>query len=207
MAKSDIKKSSKPKRSRLAPEERRSQLLDCARDIILDQGFSSLTMEAVATRAEVSNPLIYKYFDSRLALLQELLLREFLRFYGEIKLRLEEAEEMADIIRIAVTANFDEGANGNILSILRSQPDIEVALRRDSKNTRDTHGVGNLLIERFMTEFGATRSHATKMVVFSSGASQSAALHWRVFGGNRERMIKDALRFIHSGIAGFIQSN
>jgi len=46
----------------------------------LSRGFSSLTIEAVAKEADVSNPLIYKYFDTRLALLRELLGRELIRF-------------------------------------------------------------------------------------------------------------------------------
>ena len=64
-------------RRRLAPEERRNHLLDCARQIVLDQGLSTLTMERLASEAGVSNPLIYKYFDTRLQLLQELLIREY----------------------------------------------------------------------------------------------------------------------------------
>ena len=194
---------SEPKRLRLAPDERRKQLLDCARDIILDRGFGVLTMEAVAKEANVSNPLIYKYFDTRLALLQELLRREFLRFYGDIRLRLEEAEKLEDVVRIAVTSNFDEGASGNILSILRSQPDIEAGLR-NTKGLRDTHGVGKLLVDRFIADFSVTRGQAAKMVVFSAGASQAAALQWRLYGGNRERMIKDVLQFIHAGMASFV---
>ena len=57
-------------RRRLSPEDRRNQLLDCARQIILDHGLSTLTMERLATEAGVSNPLIYKYFDTRLHMLQ-----------------------------------------------------------------------------------------------------------------------------------------
>ena len=52
------------KRIRLSPEGRRNQLLDSARDLIQDQGFSGFTMEALATAAGVSNPLVYKYFDT-----------------------------------------------------------------------------------------------------------------------------------------------
>ena len=49
-------------RRRLSPADRRNQLLDSARDIIVQQGLSTLTMEQLATEAGVSNPLIYKYF-------------------------------------------------------------------------------------------------------------------------------------------------
>ena len=193
----------KEKRLRLAPKERRNQLLDCARDIILSRGFSSLTMEAVAKEADVSNPLIYKYFDTRLSLLQELLGRELFRFYGDIKLKLEQAEAYEDIVRIAVTSNFDEGANGNIISILRSQPDIEASLQ--PAKMKDTLGVGGLLVDRLIEFYPVTRGQAIKMTVFASGVSQAAAAQWRVRGGNRKRMIEDALQFIHAGRTSFVQ--
>ena len=48
------------KRTRLSPEGRRNQLLDSARDLIQSQGISGFTMEALATEAGVSNPLVYK---------------------------------------------------------------------------------------------------------------------------------------------------
>jgi len=192
----------KEKRLRLAPKERRNQLLDSARDIILSRGFSSLTMEAVAKEADVSNPLIYKYFDTRLALLQELLGRELIRFYGDIKLKLEQAGSYEDVVRIAVTSNFDEGANGNIVSILRSQPDIEASLH--PANMKDTLGVGKLLVDRMMEFYPVTRGQATKMTVFASGVSQAAAAHWKIHGGNRKRMIEDAIQFINSGMKSFV---
>ena len=50
------------KRTRLAPHHRRMQLLDCARSLIVDRGLSSFTMDALAKEAQVSHPLIYKYF-------------------------------------------------------------------------------------------------------------------------------------------------
>ena len=67
-------------RRRLSPEDRRNQLLDCAQYIILNQGLSKLTIEQLATEAGVSHPLIYKYFDTRLQILQELLVREYSAF-------------------------------------------------------------------------------------------------------------------------------
>jgi AcrR family transcriptional regulator len=39
------------KRTRLSPEARRDQLLDSARDLIQNQGFSGFTMEALASEA------------------------------------------------------------------------------------------------------------------------------------------------------------
>ena len=38
-------------RRRLSPEDRRNQILDCARQVILEHGLSTLTMERLATQA------------------------------------------------------------------------------------------------------------------------------------------------------------
>lgn len=188
----------KPKRSRLSPHDRRMQLLDCAKTIILKRGFSSLTMEAVAKEANVSNPLIYKYFDTRLSLLQELTEREIIRYYTEVLEELDVDKDFQHLLRVSVRTNFDEVANGNILSILRSQPDIAKGI--DKAKLRTKIDVAPILVQRTMEAYSVSRGQAAKIVVFSSGASQAAAMHWRQYGGDRGRMIEDAITFINGGI-------
>lgn len=195
----------KPKRSRMSPGDRRMQLLDCAKEIILKRGFASLTMEAVAKEANVSNPLIYKYFDTRLSLLQELTEREIVRYYTEVLDELETDEGFQHLLRIAVRTNFDEVANGNILSILRSQPDIENGI--DKEKLRQKIDVAPVLVQRTMDAWSVNRGLAVKIVVFSAGASQAAATHWRQYGGDRNRMIRDAITFINGGIETLISEN
>ena len=90
------------KRTRLSPEDRRNQLLDSARDLIQNQGFSGFTMEALATEAGVSNPLVYKYFDTRLELLQELWTREYERYTLSVREQLSKAENFEDVVRLFV---------------------------------------------------------------------------------------------------------
>lgn len=47
---------------RLAPAARRAQLLDAALDVLVEVGFSGVTIEAVAARAGVTRPVIYDQF-------------------------------------------------------------------------------------------------------------------------------------------------
>ena len=47
---------------RLAPEARRAQLLEAALDVLNEQGFDAVTVEAVAQRAGVTRPVIYDMF-------------------------------------------------------------------------------------------------------------------------------------------------
>ena len=65
------------KRTRLSPEERRMQLLDSAKAIILAKGLSSFTMDALAREAGVSNPLVYKYFGDKDGLIDAVLRETF----------------------------------------------------------------------------------------------------------------------------------
>jgi AcrR family transcriptional regulator len=50
---------------RLTRDSRHDALLDEAARLLAEGGFSAVTMEAVAARAGVSRPLVYKHFDNR----------------------------------------------------------------------------------------------------------------------------------------------
>jgi len=56
--------------------ERTAQLLDVALELILESGYGALTMAAVAERAGVSKPIVYRSYPNRAALLAALLRRE-----------------------------------------------------------------------------------------------------------------------------------
>jgi AcrR family transcriptional regulator len=61
---------------RLAPDERRTQLLDAALALIIEQGYEGVSMDAIARRAGVSKPVVYDAFGSREAFFGSLLERE-----------------------------------------------------------------------------------------------------------------------------------
>ena len=183
-----------PVRRRLSPEARRNQLLDCARDIILNQGLSTLTMEILAQEAGVSNPLIYKYFDTRLQVLQELLVREFNAFRDSVMEDLSAANTYRDAVRAYVAINFHQFAGGDVLSILFNQPDVRKGLAE--KRPRDAPR----LIKEMAKEYNISTKLAEKLVVLASGASLSAAEHYGRYGGDRELQIEQTVDFIFGGI-------
>ena len=93
----------KPIRKRLSTQDRRTQLLDVTLQMILEHGLNSFTMELLARKAGVSNPLVYKYFSTRLELLQSLLQREFDLFYGSLLKRLSSADDFVAVVTIFVS--------------------------------------------------------------------------------------------------------
>jgi AcrR family transcriptional regulator len=61
---------------RMAPTERREQVLDAALQVIVEQGYEGVSIEAVARGAGVTRPVIYDHFPNLGALLQALVARE-----------------------------------------------------------------------------------------------------------------------------------
>jgi AcrR family transcriptional regulator len=60
-------------RGRLNRSQRRSQLLDSAREVFVVSGYHAASMDAIATRAGISKPVLYQHFPGKLELYLALL--------------------------------------------------------------------------------------------------------------------------------------
>lgn len=192
------------KRTRLSPEDRRIQLLESAKALILSKGLSSFTMEGLAREAGVSQPLVYKYFDTRLTLLRELLQRESGQFDSQLREQVSKAKNYDELLRLFVSANFVQFSSSNIVYVLREQPDVfSVIAENDRRQHRAT---AKFLVKTLADEFALTRQQAEQSVVLASGASQTAAAHYNRYGGDRDAMIANTVKFISSGIRALSNS-
>jgi AcrR family transcriptional regulator len=61
---------------RMAPAQRREQLLDAALQVVLEQGYAGVSIEAIARQAGVTRPVIYDHFANLGELIQTLIERE-----------------------------------------------------------------------------------------------------------------------------------
>ena len=191
----------KPIRKRLSTEARCTQLLDVTRELILEHELNSFTMELLARKAGVSNPLVYKYFSTRLVLLQSLLQREFDFFYGSLLTRLNQTDDFVAVVHIFVSINFDQESNGKILPILLNLADVAKVL--GTVGPKAQNKVGNILVDSIMKAYGVTRKQARVMAKIASGTSIAAAENFSVVGGNREQTIDSAVQFILGGLETF----
>ena len=191
----------KPARRRLAPEERRDHLLDCAQQIILADGLSSFTMEKLATRACVSNPLVYKYFDTRLQLLQALLVREHEAFQRSLNRPELRGKGFYEVLRIAVEINFQQFSKGDVLGILLRQADVSEVLKN-----RERARHAPFLISLLIKEFNISRGLAEKVLVLASAASIAAAEHHGRQGGDRRAQIDQAVAFVSAGVEQILKA-
>ena len=60
-------------RSSARREERRQQILACARDAIADQGYQAVTVDDIVARAQIARGTFYLYFDDKRAVLDTLI--------------------------------------------------------------------------------------------------------------------------------------
>src|SRR5215207_5864313 len=96
--------SAKPRRyaPRMAPEERREQLLDATLALIAEKGHEAVSMEGIARRAAVAKPVVYDLFGSLAELLEALLEREEARALAQLAELMPGPTEDADPAQVLV---------------------------------------------------------------------------------------------------------
>ncbi|MFD0364237.1 TetR/AcrR family transcriptional regulator [Nocardia sp. GCM10030253] len=95
---------------RLQPADRREQLLDAARKIVAESGFTDVSVAAVAERGGVTRPVVYDSFGSRDELLADLIERETSRMQEAVSRAmtgvdgsLESGAEPREVLSAALT--------------------------------------------------------------------------------------------------------
>jgi AcrR family transcriptional regulator len=87
-------------RKKREKEERRNLILDVAKELILDRGIPAISMQDIADEAELSKATIYLYFQSKEAILSEILETSADAFILYTEARLESATDGLCAIRI-----------------------------------------------------------------------------------------------------------
>src|SRR3954471_1666948 len=85
---------------RMTGEQRREQLLDATKAIVLRDGFHAVSIEAVARAAGVTRPIVYGHFEDLGGLLEALVEREALR-------ALTQLPDTSDALLQALTAYLE----------------------------------------------------------------------------------------------------
>jgi AcrR family transcriptional regulator len=183
---------------RLPAEQRREHLLDVAAEILLEQGFDALNMEAVKERAGVSRGLAYVYFKNA----DELAFALYEREAAELDRRIQEVKDMPGNfearVRFALTAYLDFVAErGGLMAILQekltgrwSQASAQEALNKRFKFWSDA-------IER---ELGLSPHAAAALSRASIVAVEAFAAAWRAKKLSRAEAEAMAIAFALGGL-------
>lgn len=94
----------------------RDQLLDAARDLLIDRGWTQVRMAEIANRVGVSRQTVYNEFGSKEGLGEAVAMREADRFLAGISDRLDEhRDDLRAAIRSAVEYTLSEAADNPVL--------------------------------------------------------------------------------------------
>lgn len=137
----------------MAPADRRRQILDAAAALMISTGHSGCSLEEVAKAAQISKPLIYKYFPNREDLLKAMLEREFadLRGRGLNDVPRDVAPEriIRSTVERALAYYFERGP---IVRLLSSDPAVAELARAGNRASR--RNTSDYFISKFMDAYG-----------------------------------------------------
>jgi len=190
---------------RVPPDERRRQLIEEASHILTDEGLDRLQISALAERAGVSRPLVYRVFPTRYALLRAVL-EDFTeavnaRFHQAL-MRALPAGTIESITTAFIEASCDvieeKGAGPWLLLDARGS-DPEVA-----RIGRETFV---MLLgpwrEQLATFTGTNAERAANDLWIIVAAGRAALYGWIDGSITREEAIQDATRAVTALLAAF----
>ncbi len=155
---------------RLSASDRRVQVLQLAREIISEDGLDALTMDALANRAEVGKPVLYRQFENRDAVLVAL-------FEARVALIDRTVE------RAIADCQPDDLA---CLVVKSAQAYFKISMRADHSLQRaleSASGTGALGIARRTAADGASRRWAQRFRTAGMTSTDARALSLFLLGG------------------------
>jgi AcrR family transcriptional regulator len=118
-------------------DEIRLRLLDSAYEQFCRMGIQRSTMEDVARRADVARITVYRRFASKDALVEQVILREFRRYFDQFLLDIRQAHTVGDRVVLGFVSSLRAiRSNPLIGGLLETDPDLLVSiLMRDEGRT------------------------------------------------------------------------
>lgn len=121
---------------RLSAEARRAQLIAVAREVFVEDGYDGAGMEAIATRAGVTKPVLYQHFESKKELYLALLGEDMAALQSQVESALDSAKTNRQRIERGLAAYFafidqNEGSFHLLFrETLGSEPDFREVVER-----------------------------------------------------------------------------
>ena len=195
-------------RRRLSPADRRRDLLRVAADLMTRKGVDGLQFAEVAAAAGVTRPLVYRFFESRQALILAVLedyAAELTERFGRGAMRSIPGSN-AEVTRVFVEAVCDtiETRGAGPWHLLDSKgPDPEIARR------------GQEIMDRLMTPWrlrlkeavGVSHREASTLSRMIVAAGRAVLDLWCAGVLTREEAVRDATRGVMALVEGFAHAH
>jgi AcrR family transcriptional regulator len=196
------------KSARLPRDERRAQLLVAALEVFTAAGYHSAAMDEIADRANVSKPVLYQHFPSKLDLYLAVLDLHIDSLVFAIQKAIASNRENSSRVAATVEAYFgfidSEGEAFRLLfeSDMNLEPQVRERLNR---MTYDCAAAVSAVIS---IDTGLGKEESMMLAVGIIGTVQTTARHWLDRDGkiDRQRATELVMNLIWRGTSGFPKS-
>jgi AcrR family transcriptional regulator len=196
------------KSNRLPRDERRAQLLIAALEVFTAAGYHSAAMDEIADKAQVSKPVLYQHFPSKLDLYLAVLDLHIDSLVFAIQKAIASNRENSSRVAATVEAYFgfidSEGEAFRLLfeSDMNLEPQVRERLNR---MTYDCAAAVSAVIS---IDTGLGKEESMMLAVGIIGTVQTTARHWLDRDGkiDRKRATELLMNLIWRGISGFPKS-
>jgi AcrR family transcriptional regulator len=193
------------KSNRLPRDERRAQLLIAALEVFTAAGYHSAAMDEIADKAQVSKPVLYQHFPSKLDLYLAVLDLHIDSLVFAIQKAIASNRENSSRVAATVEAYFgfidSEGEAFRLLfeSDMNLEPQVRERLNR---MTYDCAAAVSAIIS---IDTGLGKEESMMLAVGIIGTVQTTARHWLDRDGkiDRKRATELLMNLIWRGISGF----
>src|SRR5438309_1541599 len=164
--------------ARLARADRRDVLLDAAAELVAAGDVEAVSMEAVAERAGVSRPLVYKHFANRNDILAAVYQRESALLHAELTADVSAAETLEETFRALIHGALRaQASRGATFATLR-MAGLRTRERREEQRQRDRTTL-RYFASQAVRQFDLDRTQARAAVAILLGAIDAALAQWR----------------------------
>ena len=196
------------KTNRLPRDERRAQLLVAALEVFTAAGYHSAAMDEIADRANVSKPVLYQHFPSKLDLYLAVLDLHIDSLVFAIQKAIAANRENSARVAATVEAYFgfidSEGEAFRLL--FESDMNVEPQVRE--RLNRMTYDCAAAISAVISIDTGLGKEESMMLAVGIIGTVQTSARHWLDRDGkiDRRRATELVMNLIWRGISGFPKS-
>ena len=186
----------------------RSRILDATADVLSTKGYAGTRLSDVATLAEVRAPAIYYYFDSRDALIEEVMWVGIAEMRAQVLRALEEAPAGAtqmDRIMIAADTHLRHSlqASHYTTASIRNSRQVPASIRR--RQVIEEKKYGQVWHELIMGAVASGEMHA-HLVPYHARMLVLGALNWTPEwvddGVDVDELAESAKALIRNGLTG-----
>jgi AcrR family transcriptional regulator len=155
------------KRQRLKPEVRREKLLEAATEVFAERGYEGARVEQIADVAQVSPGLLYRHFEGKRELYEELLLlanRQLMEHLAQAAAP-DLPTDQRVLRGLEAFFSFVEGHQNLWRLIMKDVVEPEIAAIREDVERRSVAVVASLAAQE--SDFGGTPPHERELEMVS----------------------------------------